>query len=295
MYGNRLHQIEPIHSYMFALEREAEIKPIRGMSPECKPLGLRRNKHINIRKAADESVVCRLYNTDILTYHKDGRIVVDLDGWASDTTVKILSMITGEVFCRFDNRIWLAGSINNDGVAASYAILTNEPNVLRRSTRGGLVPENPVPVVTHNINRKEANNVRSMYKDFRNYLVASMRLRDNGFSREELLEAARDGLSEIDMAKPYKVRAYYKPPADMMDKFFDLVTSGDTTKYYAASLLVVMASTATLYGYNLKPTEAEVLKSLDDLLFLKHRDTVFRETLCTEGNVMCKDLYARFF
>jgi hypothetical protein len=74
-----------ILSYEQALQKYNSIVPIRGRSTDVRPVAQRRNDNFTIRlNQADESVVIRLYHTDIITYHKDGTI--DLEPYSSKLT-----------------------------------------------------------------------------------------------------------------------------------------------------------------------------------------------------------------
>ena len=81
-----------ILSYEQALQRHDSIVPIRGRNVEVRPIAQRRNDNFTIRvNQADNSVVIRLYHTDIVTYHKDGTI--ELDPYASRLTNDAVSGI----------------------------------------------------------------------------------------------------------------------------------------------------------------------------------------------------------
>lgn len=74
-----------ILSYEQALAKYNSITPIRGRNLDTRPVAQRRNDNFTIRLSPkDESVVIRLYHTDIITYHKDGTI--ELEPYSSKLT-----------------------------------------------------------------------------------------------------------------------------------------------------------------------------------------------------------------
>lgn len=69
------------------------IKPIRGRTPECRPIGRRDRTHETIREVIIEGVpgvTCRLHNTDCVTYLRDGTILLYTGGWNTTTTAAFI-------------------------------------------------------------------------------------------------------------------------------------------------------------------------------------------------------------
>ena len=82
MYGYRLNS--HIGSFADIERRYAQIVPIRGTT--CRPIDNRRVKTMEIIKHSDDSYSCRYYNTDCVTYFRDGTIQVQCGGWQSQST-----------------------------------------------------------------------------------------------------------------------------------------------------------------------------------------------------------------
>ncbi len=66
-----------ILSYEQAVTKHDSIKPIRGRSTGIRPLGHRSNDNLTIRRLHDDSIVVRMYSTDIITYRPDGTIELE--------------------------------------------------------------------------------------------------------------------------------------------------------------------------------------------------------------------------
>lgn len=71
-----IHNVPRIGSYASAMRHWEKAKPWRGRDDNVRPLGdARRKFHNSVRKVGDD-IVYRLYDTDVVTYHKDGSISV---------------------------------------------------------------------------------------------------------------------------------------------------------------------------------------------------------------------------
>jgi hypothetical protein len=84
MYGNTA-----LRTYQEALEHYESIKPIRGkewLRPIIKSPNGRRRHHMQIIKYRDETIACRLYDTNVLTYLPDGEIHFTNGGYATNAT-----------------------------------------------------------------------------------------------------------------------------------------------------------------------------------------------------------------
>ena len=295
MYGAR-YELPCLYNWMDAVATERDIKPIRGRSPECKPLGKRRNTHVTIRKGDNEAIICRLYNTDVVTYHKDGRIVIQLDGWSSQTTMAFIEEVLGVRGCIRHNHAWIGATRQGSRQEGMYALHTHEDNIFRRNGQGNLEFENPVQIKTHRINRAGANNVRKQYKAFKDYVMRTMRLRDEGFSAQEFGDVfgwVRDGLPNYP-AQLVVQSGYSNKVSDVL-AFLDLAKSEQTEDQYKASLW--LARSASKYGMRQdrwKPYAQDMLRYLDEYILLAHRDECFVEAYVGGGDVM-RDPYAKFF
>lgn len=294
MYGAR-YELPTLYNWMDATVTERDIKPIRGRG-DCKPLGKRRNTHVTIRKTADEAIVCKLYNTDVVTYHKDGRIEIVMDGWASQTTVSFIEEVLGVRASIQHNHAWIQATTQDSTTVGWYAMHTHGVNTFRRNGHGDLAFANPVEVSTHRINRAGANNVRKQYKPFKDYVVRTMRLRDDGFSGHEFGEVfgwVRDGLPNYPVQ--LQIKKAHNTSTHAVLEFLDLAKSQETSDQYKASLW--LARSATKHGMRQdrwRPTVEDMLDCLDQSILLAHREACFTTDTTCNGEVV-RDPYAKFF
>ena len=312
MYQANFRDLPVLASYDEALKWESMIKPIRGRTPECKPLAKRRNTWVNIRKEAD-TVICKLYNTDVITYHKDGRIIVNLGGWASPTTMSFIEELLYVRTRIAHNRVWIHVGTEDKPCTRWYTLRVNEPNLLTRGTlkhgESRFIFHNPTSVPVHKINRAGANSVRKLYKPFRDYLVTTMRLRDNGFSVQEIEDMFPEEAAQAKQAHGAQVGqlGFLRLPRLLVEKhhsineqalkaFLTDIRSTDTTAWYKQTLMLAYAHGHMWMAYQtgcFNPTQAQILKRLDDLILYAHRDECFVEELAS-GEVV-RDAYHRFF
>ena len=280
-----------LYNYMDALAHEQEVKPIRGKA-ECKPLGKRRNTHVTIRKGADESVMCRLYHTDVITYHKDGRIEFRLEGWASQSTMVFIREVLGVGAVIRNSMVWVQSAIPNLATVGWYALHSNGVNEFRRNGQGDLEFQNHTTFTKHTINRAGANNVRKMFKPFKNYLSATMRVRDAGFSHQEFGDVfgwVMDGKMP-DYPKPMDFR---RDCLGGVDEFIGLALSDDTQDRYKATLILVR-SMGHPYRENWVVNAPLMLRRLDDFILYAHREECFDEVDVPLGEI-ARDPYEKFF
>ena len=296
MFQRASFNIECIRDYARACESEAGIKPIRGTT--LKPLGPRRHKEMQILKQPNEDIVCRLYQTDVVTYKPNGDIVVQVGGWASPTTTAFMMNVLGNHFWQFDNQVWVSARTEEQGEDKSFPLLTQGDNVFRRIRSGDLLLTNPQSCKTHKINREGANNVRKRYKSFRDYIDRMVRLRAvNGkvdINREEL-KAMFSTDERLVMPPHLSISRGRGIPKERLAEFQQLIedhgVADKTQDFYRAFLWLVHSIDLNRRwrGSDL----ALIIKQLDEVTFYMHRGEAFVET--EHFGEQKKDSYAKFF
>jgi len=294
-FGNHASMhIEPIFNYAEACEREAGIKPIRGT--DIKPLGPRRHKQMQIVKNADGSVACRLYSTDVVTYKPDGDIVVQINGYASPTTIAFMSNVLLAKFLQFDNQVWWHESF---GAHREFPLLTHGDNIFRRAGSGDLALINPQMCKVHKINRQGANNVRNRYQSFRDYIDRTVRLRASDgkvdIGIDELKDMFSNDKGSLEMPPRLSVQTHYVIPKEKLAEFQQLIEDhgvADKTQDFYRAFLWLAKSVDMYAGYN-GVDKTMLYKQLDEITFFIHRGEAFVEIeLFGESK---RDPYYKFF
>lgn len=203
MWGSINHGEFPfLHSYAEAVRVEASIKPIRGRSPECKPLSSNRRKDsVHIRKEGD-NIVVRMWHTDIITYYPDETLRVH--GYNSMTTRQVLSAIlragtfshkgTCYINCHYDPEYTTERGTDPNNVRFGQLPLPDGPDNLFKRDRHMLVNLTPTFPQKRRVNRALANKAREPYKDFIKYGEGILKLRrDAPFTDVEYVDANATG------------------------------------------------------------------------------------------------------
>jgi hypothetical protein len=179
--------IPEVREYSLAVHMLNTIKPIRGNG--CNrghvPLGAREDAgkyHIRAGKVDATDVEFVLYNTPMVTFKADGRILVLMAGYSTTTTREFISAVLG-VSCYNKSRkpvIELVGKNTNNTNLKS--IIPDGGIALRLDTSNGppslVFADETKPVITgYAMNRAKTNNVRKRYSEFRKYLKAVISLR----------------------------------------------------------------------------------------------------------------------
>ena len=152
------------YSYADWVKWHDDTKPIRGRSPEIRPLGARRHcDQYSIRMREDKAVELVLYRTPVVTWHPDESVSINFATWASTMTCHFISRLVPAVRGASNRKEGLALWLDN-----------NEVRVMKRGdtlvfdwSNGKMVPrEEAKPRYRLGIDRKQANIVRREYADF---------------------------------------------------------------------------------------------------------------------------------
>ena len=288
-----------LYNYMDAVAHEQEVKPIRGRSPECKPLGRRTATHMTIRKEVQDGqsvVICRLYLTDVVKFYEDGRIAIDFNSWLTPTTADFASFILGEPVSIKHCRAWIKAAPEGRSQVGWYAMNSGDAeNNFRRNGQGDLEFFNPQPVVVHKVNRAEANNVRKQLRPFKDYVKRMLKVRDEGFSPQEFGDVyGWVKPNELpDYPKQLNVSHNWRCTPEEAQALLDLARSKVIEDNYKAMLWLARSSTAMWRG-RWEPSEKNMLGLLDDLMMYANRDTVFKCEIAPMGDI-ARDTYSKFF
>lgn len=213
--------IRTFSNYKEASDWEALVKPVRGDKNNTKPLGPRHKKHMNIRREG-EDVVIRLYSTDIITYHPNGTITLDHGGYQTLSTVSLMQAVLpwGVYPHLYHGYMWMRGEYKDENgeLHTGHFRLPRKAVIERNPETHNYRIDNPVPVYTHSIDRKNKKLVTKEYAPFLAYFKAIAALR------------AEDG--EIVLGDGE--RSPYLRPHDLDDR----MRSDDPADHYDAFLSV---------------------------------------------------------
>jgi hypothetical protein len=164
-------RVPRVTDYGDALRWHDTTKPIRGRSPEIRPLGDRKDVDNYSVRMNGEDVEFVLYKTPVITYKANGEIVLRTDGWASVSSHQFIARVlsipargkSGSSVFRLGNQYY---TMTGDNTLTLCVEGTGAWKVLEHETLYG-----------YKASRKALTNVRSRYSEFRKYLSGFINLR----------------------------------------------------------------------------------------------------------------------
>ena len=167
--------------------------PIRGRSPEVRPLGQRRDAGTYSVRMSGENVEFVLYKTPVITYLPNGDVVIKTDGWNSMSTHQFIEQVLG-VKCYGARRNPIMEARSADGDVHKY-IIPKDKGITMIHAGGNWRITQFNTIYEYRLNRKAANAVRKKYADFLRYIKGMVNL------RSEMVEPRRWARRQ----KPYAV------------------------------------------------------------------------------------------
>jgi len=171
-YRSVLH-VPRVSTYAQAKRTYDKSVPIRGRSIEVRPLGKRKDVDTywcRMKEDGSEDIEFMLYRTAVLTFKPDGDIVIQTNGYSTQSTHEFISHVL-PVSCRGQRSNTVLGIGDN-----KYIVPKNQAMTLRMVSATLTVPE-PIDTYEYRLNRKAAKEVRAKYKDFYTYVNSMLKIR----------------------------------------------------------------------------------------------------------------------
>jgi hypothetical protein len=260
-------------SYKRALDHYNSITPIRGRTEDVRPLCNtttgRRKTHLRILPTTYDglpAMACRLYNTDVVIYVSDGRVVIDND-YPSQSTNSFASALTpfGMVLGRRYNEtwVWCRGQ--------AYWLPVRAKLEMEQPDNGiGWYPVEPHTFYKHVANRKVLSAFTKQYKPFGDHCMNIVKL----------LGANAQANTE-----------YVRTPDAQVLRDASREGWGEATKYFLKQAEV----TTWTYGYKSRITKlvpAKLKKALLDYVKVEHNEEIFEKEAApigvTVNDINCK-------
>jgi len=297
-------KVPRMYSYADALRIHDNSKPIRGRSPEIRPLGERRNADTYHIRKNGEAVELVLYKTPVITFMPDGEVVIYTNTYNTVSTHQFIKQVLGisAQGVRNSSVLTVGGSkfVLGEEQKMRLARDNSEWRVLNASVQYGW-----------KLNRKEVTNVRSRYGEFYKYLKGFVNLRTESINIHTWANDVRDCVvipqSEFKnvfgdlihlrnycyMDKRGKQHVNWvsvKPHQfEASSNAFELLIrpdqpeEGKHTNFYKAALALAMKQDddrMDLRTDDIKVLAKNIVPLLDEVLFMRHADEVLvREAL----------------
>jgi len=172
--------VPQVYEYATARRLHDNTVPIRGRAEEVRPLGRRKDADTywcRMKKDGSEDIEFVLYQTPVITFKKDGDVVVQTNGYSTISTHEFISKVLPSVSCR-GQRGNTVLNIRGEGSDewAKFVVPKNQALTLRMVKGLWTVPE-PADNYEHRLDRKAAKAVRAKYKDFYTYVNSMVKIR----------------------------------------------------------------------------------------------------------------------
>lgn len=164
-------RVPRVMNYTDALEIYNKVKPLRGRSPEVRPLGDRRDADTYQIRKNGEAIELVLYKTPVITFEPNGEVVVYVSTYSTVSTHQFIARILGIPASGLRGKTVLTISGNK------YVLDGGEKLRLKLDESGNWHPLNPITQYGWKLNRKATTNVRNIYADFYKYLKGFVNLR----------------------------------------------------------------------------------------------------------------------
>jgi len=296
-----------LRSYAAALEHFNEVVPIRGDADGTKPVGRRDQKWLSIYKREADNAVCigntwnKNQNKARLAYHPDGR--VSIESHIGATCRERIQRIAGLNINRRHNEDWVAAATYQDGkeVKGDFPLKLgyNNPRIVSFILRENATPIylNPIPAITHIINRQGKAEVKDKFKEFITYLKNMGKLMEGNLPRLERTEmhaAFEVAVNEYNAFNLFK--GYWSPVngeyATKREKLFALAGSGDTEQMYQAMLWLSHVAADDWRSRGYAPVNS-CLSMFEKAMMVQHKDEVLTRTEMRDGRIV-NDRYGKY-
>ena len=176
-----------VQTYALAKNLHDSTKPIRGRDPEIRPLGNRRDCDSYWVKMDGDDVVFMLYKSPVITYKPDGGVVLTPDQYSTVSTHQFFIRVLG---------VGAQASRNTSVITLGdkrYTIRGKDKLTLKMVGGNWQCVEGAKAQYAWHLNRQEATNVRTRYKEFITYFKGVVSLR----TEEVHIQYYNDSLSGI--------------------------------------------------------------------------------------------------
>lgn len=167
-------RVPKVRTYAEALKKFDNAKPIKGRAEDKRPLGERRDVDTySIRKNVwTDAIELVLYQTPVVKFTVEDEVILRIDNWPSASTCQFITRVLGV------NANRVRGDVVLHFADGSKAMMPAKGELaLVRAGNGAWLPKETQTLYDYKVNRKEANNVRKMVSQFKDYLAGVIKLK----------------------------------------------------------------------------------------------------------------------
>ena len=274
------------------------VQPIRGRSPEVKPLGKNRRftwftiqeRHSVLPDSGDDplgvfsvSYAYRCWNDDLVEFFHNGDVLVRNSRWHSPTTMGFLTFslqAMGQIISKRGK--WYFQNKRGE------TFLFGNEMLLRSDADGIFTPTEQPQELRYRLNRKAMNTIRKKYKEFIEYGAGILNI-DNAVTRLEVAEASH-GLSfeNVHLTPYYSWGKDANKDIDNREQFFKALDEYLVTKdlNLAYELFAFAVQGAGRYSYSAQKAVCEptaFVKYMDEVMKYQFAKELFDEIVVDKG------------
>ena len=174
-----IRHVPRISTYKHARKIYDEAVPIRGRSEEVRPLGRRKDADTywcRMRKDGSEAIELVLYRTAVLTFKPDGDIVVQTNGYSTQSTHEFIGQVVPFVHCNGVRGSTVLSIRDGTNKWIRHIVPKNQALTLRMVNGNITVPDSKGNY-EYRLDRKATKNLRIRYKDFYTYVDSMIKIR----------------------------------------------------------------------------------------------------------------------
>jgi len=161
-----------VQTYALAKNLHDSTKPIRGRDPEIRPLGNRRDADSYWVRMEGEDVVFMLYKSAVITYKPDGAVVLTPDSYSTVSTHQFFHRVLG-VGANASRQVTVITLGDK-----RYTIRGKDTLTLKMDkSKNWYCVEGAKTQFAWHLDRRQATNVRTRYKEFATYFKGVVNLR----------------------------------------------------------------------------------------------------------------------
>ena len=205
-----------MRGYDYYKAKYEQIKPIRGRSIECKPLGKRSRDWETVVKGADEVYSAKLYDTECVRYHANGDIELKCGTYATPITADFIWTHSPFACKKQYNKLWITVNGTGDAKTRTYPI-DEETGLIMKYVAGGVTggyeyePATPVIIEQEVVDRTKAKEARKPMKPFLDWVKMMSKLSDGWIMNDTREQFAKSNISS------WRVGWDYDLPKDVLE------------------------------------------------------------------------------
>jgi len=169
-----------VSTYKHARKIYNEAVPIRGRAEEVRPLGRRKDADTywcRMKKDGSEAIELVLYRTAVLTFKPNGDIVVQTNGYSTQSTHEFIGQVLLGVLCNGVRGNTVLSIRDKAAQQWVRHIVPKNESVTLRMVDGHITVPEPKGNYEYRLDRKAVKNLRIRYKDFYTYVDSMIKIR----------------------------------------------------------------------------------------------------------------------